>query len=114
YSPVITASDGSVINAFLSSDDKWRMQLEPDEINPVLKKAVLLKEDRYFYYHPGVNPAAIVRAAFNNLTTGKTTSGASTITMQVARLLYPKERTYRNKLIELFRAGQLEWNYSKD
>ncbi|MER2998190.1 penicillin-binding protein 1C [Pontibacter populi] len=114
YSPVITASDGSVINAFLSSDDKWRMQLEPDEIIPVLKQAVLLKEDRYFYYHPGVNPAAIVRAAFNNLTTGKTTSGASTITMQVARLLYPKDRTYRNKLIELFRAGQLEWNYSKD
>lgn len=114
YSPVITASDGSVINAFLSRDDKWRMQLEPDEINPVLKQAVLLKEDRYFYYHPGINPVAIVRATFNNAIKGKTTSGASTITMQVARLLYPKERTYRNKLLEIFRALQLEWNYSKD
>ncbi|MBC5773301.1 penicillin-binding protein 1C [Pontibacter sp. KCTC 32443] len=114
YSPVITASDGSVINAFLSSDDKWRMQLEAGEINPVLKKAVLLKEDRYFYFHPGINPVAIVRAAINNVTQSKTTSGASTITMQVARLLYPKERTYLNKLTEIFRALQLEYTYSKD
>ncbi|SIQ90279.1 penicillin-binding protein 1C [Pontibacter lucknowensis] len=114
YSPVITASDGSVINAFLSRDDKWRMQLEPDEINPVLKKAVLLKEDRYFYYHPGVNPFAISRAFVNNLLQNKKTSGASTITMQVARLLYPQKRTYANKLYEMFRALQLEWYYSKD
>ncbi|TXK45772.1 penicillin-binding protein 1C [Pontibacter qinzhouensis] len=114
YSPVITASDGSVINAFLSPDDKWRMQLEQEEVNPVLKKAVLLKEDRYFYYHPGLNPVALVRAFLNNTIRGKTTSGASTITMQVARLLYPKERTYWHKLTELYRALQLEWHYSKD
>ncbi|QMU31384.1 penicillin-binding protein 1C [Adhaeribacter radiodurans] len=114
YSPVITASDGSVINAFLNPDDKWRMQLQPGEINPLLKKALLLKEDRYFYYHPGVNPVALGRAFVNNVTAGKTTSGASTITMQVARLLYPKERTLKNKLVELFRALQLEWRYSKD
>ncbi|PKV62894.1 penicillin-binding protein 1C [Pontibacter ramchanderi] len=114
YSPVITASDGSVINAFLSRDDKWRMQLEPGEINPVLKKAVLLKEDKYFYYHPGINPFAITRALANNLFQNKKTSGASTITMQVARLLYPQQRTYANKLYEMFRALQLEWYYSKD
>ncbi|MDQ4141936.1 MAG: penicillin-binding protein 1C, partial [Bacteroidota bacterium] len=114
YSPVITASDGSVINAFLSPDDKWRMQLQANEINPLLKKAVLLKEDRYFYYHPGVNPMALGRALVNNVVAGKTTSGASTITMQVARLLYPKERTLKNKLVELLRALQLEWRYSKD
>ncbi|WP_192822839.1 penicillin-binding protein 1C [Rufibacter sp. LB8] len=114
YSPVITAADGSVVHAFLSRDDKWRMQLEPDEINPVLKKAVLLKEDQYFYAHPGVNPLAVARAVVNNLTKGRKTSGASTITMQVARLLYPKDRTYVNKLVEVFRALQLEWRYSKD
>jgi penicillin-binding protein 1C len=114
YSPVITAADGSVINAFLSSDDKWRMQLEASEINPLLKKAVLLKEDRFFYFHPGVNPAALGRAFFNNLAQNRTTSGASTITMQVARLLYPRERTYRHKLTEMLRALQLEWHYSKD
>ncbi|WP_317047571.1 transglycosylase domain-containing protein [Adhaeribacter pallidiroseus] len=114
YSPVITASDGSVINAFLSPDDKWRMQLQTHEINPLLKKAILLKEDRYFYYHPGVNPVALSRALVNNVIAGKTTSGASTITMQVARLLYPRQRTIPNKLKELFRALKLELNYSKD
>jgi penicillin-binding protein 1C len=114
YSPVITASDGSVINAFLSPDDKWRMQLQTHEINPLLKKAILLKEDRYFYYHPGVNPLALGRALVNNVIQNKTTSGASTITMQVARLLYPKERTIKNKLVELFRAGQLELQFSKN
>ncbi|MGV3641198.1 MAG: penicillin-binding protein 1C [Adhaeribacter sp.] len=114
YSPVVLAADGSVLNAFLSRDDKWRMQLEAGEINPLLKKAVLLKEDRYFYYHPGVNPVAMVRALFNNLVQGRKTSGASTLTMQVARLLYPRERTYAHKLSEIGRAFQLEWQYSKE
>jgi penicillin-binding protein 1C len=113
YSPVITAADGSVINAFLSPDDKWRMQLEADEISPVLEKAILLKEDKYFYYHPGVNPVALGRAIWNNSLRGKKTSGASTITMQVARLLYPRERTYVAKITEIFRALQLEGQYSK-
>ncbi|MFC6998900.1 penicillin-binding protein 1C [Rufibacter roseus] len=114
FSQVITAKDGTVMNAFLSADEKWRMQLEEDEINPVLKQAVLLKEDRYFYYHPGVNPVAVGRAFMNNLLQGRKTSGASTITMQVARLLHPQERTYGNKLVEMFRALQLEWRYSKN
>jgi len=114
YSPVITASDGSVINAFLSRDDKWRMQLEPDEISPILKKAILLKEDRYFYYHPGINLVAMGRVLVKNISRGKKTAGASTITMQVARLLYPQQRTYGNKITEMFRALQLEWYYSKD
>ncbi len=113
YSPIIYARDGSVLHAFLSRDDKWRMKTELDEIIPELREAIIFKEDQYFYYHPGVNPAAIIRAAFNNTLTGRKTSGASTITMQVARLLEPKERTYSNKLVELFRALQLEWHFSK-
>ncbi|WP_205504373.1 penicillin-binding protein 1C [Rufibacter psychrotolerans] len=113
YSPVIYAADGSILHSFLSPDEKWRMQLAPDEISPVLQRAVLLKEDRYFYYHPGVNPVAVGRALLKNLAQGKTTSGASTITMQVARLLYPNERTYWHKLTEVFRALQLEARYSK-
>ncbi|KAA3437060.1 penicillin-binding protein 1C [Rufibacter hautae] len=114
YSPVITASDGSILHSFLSKDDKWRMQLEPDEISEVLKIAVLLKEDKYFNFHPGVNPVAMGRALVGNLVAGRKTSGASTITMQVARLLYPNERTYWHKLTEVFRALQLEVRYSKD
>lgn len=114
YSQIITAADGSVLHAYLSSDEKWRMKTELQEITPVLKKAIIYKEDKYFYYHPGINPVAIVRAMFNNLLQSKKTSGASTITMQVARMLEPKERTYSNKLVEIGRAFQLEWQFSKD
>lgn len=114
YSQIVTANDETVIHAFLTGDEKWRMMTEMNEISPQLKKAILYKEDRWFYYHYGVNPFALVRAAFNNLFHLKRTSGASTITMQVARMLEPKERTYYGKVIEIFRATQLEMKYSKD
>ncbi len=113
YSQIVTAKDGTVLHAFLTSDDKWRMYTELDEITPDMQKAIVYKEDRFFYKHPGVNPASILRALFVNLTTGNRTSGASTITMQVARLLNPKQRTYGNKAIEMFRALQLDMLYSK-
>jgi len=114
YCQVITDKDENVLHAFLSQDDKWRMKSELGEINETLIKTILYKEDKYFYHHPGINPVAIIRAAFNNMATGRKTSGASTITMQVARLLYPAQRTYLNKLTEMFRALQLEWRFSKD
>ncbi len=114
YSTVITARDGSILHAFLSRDDKWRLYAELSEITPELRRAILYKEDKYFYYHPGFNPVALLRAAGRNLLTGRRTSGASTITMQTVRLLRPRARTYGNKIIELLRAMQLEWHYSKD
>ncbi|MBF9143589.1 penicillin-binding protein 1C [Hymenobacter sp. BT439] len=113
YSPIVLAADGSVLHAFLNPTQKWRMKTELTEITPALQQAIINKEDRYFRYHFGVNPVAIVQAAGRNLfRTGRTT-GASTITMQVARLLEPKERTFGNKLKEMLRAVQLEVHYSK-
>ncbi len=114
YSTVVTAADGSVLHAFLNRQDKWRLYTSLSEITPGLRKAIVFKEDRYFYYHPGFNPVSMLRAMGRNLLTGRRTSGASTITMQVVRLLKPRSRTYGSKLIELFRAMQLEWHYSKD
>ncbi len=114
YSTIITDADGEILHAFLSTDDKWRMFVELNEINPTLRKAILAKEDRFFQYHFGVNPVAICRAIFNNITKKRRTSGASTITMQVVRMLNPNERTYLNKISEIFRAMQLEIFYSKD
>ena len=113
YSPVITDKDGNMMRAFLSTDDKWRMKTGVEEINPLLEKTILYKEDKYFYYHPGVNPVAVGRAFVNNIIQGKKTSGASTITMQVARLLYPAKRNYVNKFTEIIRAFQLEYKFSK-
>jgi len=114
YSTVVVDHKGEVIHAFLTPDDKWRMKTDLSEISPMLKETLLYKEDKYFYYHFGVNPVAILRAGVMNVLRLKRTSGASTITMQVARMLEPKRRTYFNKVIEVFRALQLECTYSKD
>jgi penicillin-binding protein 1C len=113
YSTIITDDKGAVVHAFLTRDQQWRMKTELGEISPLLRKTIVEKEDKYFYYHPGVNLLAMARAFGRNLVHLRRTSGASTITMQVARALEPKKRTYWNKLVEVFRAFQLEWKYSK-
>jgi penicillin-binding protein 1C len=114
YSTIITDSRNEVINAYLTSDQKWRMKTELNEISPLLKKTIIAKEDRYFYSHPGINPVAIARAFFKNIFRMRITSGASTITMQVARALEHRKRNFGNKIIETFRAFQLELKYSKN
>jgi penicillin-binding protein 1C len=113
YSPLVLAQDGSVLHAYLNPTQKWRMKTELPEITPALQTAIIAKEDQYFRYHLGVNPVALVQAAGRNLFGHGRTTGASTITMQVARLLEPKERTLGNKLLEMLRATQLEAHYSK-
>ncbi|GAA4493567.1 penicillin-binding protein 1C [Hymenobacter ginsengisoli] len=113
YSPLVLAQDGTVLHAYLNPTQKWRMKTELAEITPALQTAIIEKEDRYFRYHFGVNPLAIVQAAGRNLLGQGRTTGASTITMQVARLLEPKERTLGNKLREMLRAMQLEAHLSK-
>lgn len=113
YAVTVTDSRGEVLHAFLSKDEKWRMKVGLNEISPQLVKAIIQKEDRWFYFHYGVNPVAVVRALVNNLMYQRKTSGASTITMQVSRLLYPAPRTLYNKIIEALRAVQLECRYSK-
>ncbi|MDO7885865.1 penicillin-binding protein 1C [Hymenobacter sp. CA2-7] len=113
YSPLVLAADGTVLHAYLNPTQKWRMKTELAEITPALQTAIIEKEDRYFRYHFGVNPLAIVQAAGRNLLGHGRTTGASTITMQVARLLEPKERTVGSKLREMLRAVQLEAHLSK-
>jgi len=113
FSKEIHAKDGTLLSAYLTTDDKWRLRTELEEVSPELIKAVLEKEDSWFYWHPGINPVSIVRAIYRNVTNGEIQVGASTITMQVARMLEPKKRTYLNKLAEIFRAVQLEIKYSK-
>lgn len=114
YSVIVTDNKGQVINAYLTSDQKWRMKTELEEISPLLRQTIIAKEDKYFYSHPGVNPLAMTRALFNNITRMKRTSGASTITMQVARALEHRKRNIFSKVVEMFRACQLEWKYDKD
>lgn len=114
YSKTIYSNNGTLLNAYLSEDDKWRMRTNLDEVTPDLVKAIIEKEDGWFYWHPGVNPISIIRALAQNVFSGTRVSGASTITMQVARLLEPADRTYWNKFLEILRAIQLEIHFSKD
>jgi penicillin-binding protein 1C len=114
YSTVVRDARGEMLHTFLASDGKWRIRTDPEKIPPSLRSILLEKEDRYFTLHPGVNPISVVRALAQNLKSGTTVSGASTITMQVARMLEPKERTVTSKIVEMFRALQLELSYSKD
>ncbi len=114
YSTIVTDSKGEVIHAFLTKDQQWRMKTELNEISPLLRKTIIAKEDKYFYHHFGINPVSVTKSFFQNIFRMKRSSGASTITMQVARALEPKRRTYLNKFIEMFRALQLETKYGKD
>ncbi|KAA9332162.1 penicillin-binding protein 1C [Hymenobacter busanensis] len=114
YSPVVLAANGSVLHAYLSPDQKWRLPAALRDITPTLRRALVAKEDRWFYFHPGINPVALLKAAGRNALGQGRRTGASTITMQVARLLEPKERTVGGKLQEMLRALQLEAHYSKD
>src|ERR1043165_5273375 len=63
YSTIITDGQGEVINAYLTEDQKWRMKTELNEISPLLRKTIVANVDKYFYYHPGVNLFAVVRAS---------------------------------------------------
>ncbi len=114
YSTVVVSSDGTVLSAYLSQDEKWRIKIRKEDIPENLKKAFVFKEDKYFYYHPGVNLFALTRAFFQDIRARKVVSGASTITMQVARMLNPEPRTFVNKFKEIFRAMQLERHFSKE
>lgn len=113
FSKEILAADSSVLHVFLTSDQKWRLKISGEDINPVLRSTMIYKEDQWFYIHPGINPFALMRAFINNIIQNRRTSGASTITMQLARMLDRKPRNYINKFIEMFRALQLEYHYSK-
>jgi penicillin-binding protein 1C len=114
YSQIILADDGSILHASLTPDQKWRLRAELSDISPLLRKTIIYKEDKYFFYHPGINPLAVTKALVRNMWRRQRTSGASTITMQVVRLLHPKGRNYANKVLEMFQAMQLEFHYSKD
>jgi penicillin-binding protein 1C len=114
YSLLIEDRRGRFVHAFRAIDGIWRVKTSPAEIPQRLKAILLSREDRWFYYHPGVNPFALIRALYQNANAGRRVSGASTITMQIARMLEPKERTLSNKMLEILRAFQLEWTYSKD
>jgi penicillin-binding protein 1C len=111
-STAVWSADGELLRVTLASDDQYRLWTSLSEMPSPLVEAFLLKEDRWFYWHPGVNPIALSRACFR--TWRGATQGGSTLTMQLARLLYRlKTRTATGKLRQAGAALWLETQYSK-
>ena len=130
---------GQLLDLHIAADQQWRLPYQPKHLpadpqassamattqtqgKPLetttlprrYETALLTFEDQYFYQHPGINPLAVLRATWGNLNAGQVKSGASTITMQVARLLYGNQtRNLQQKLRETELALQLEWHFDK-
>ena len=114
YSVVVEDMDGNLLGALLASDGQWRFP-ESENVPEKFKTAVTCYEDKNFFIHPGIDPSAILRAAYQNIKGGRIVSGGSTITMQVIRLSRKGEpRTFVEKLIEMVLAVRLELTYSKE
>lgn len=112
YSTVVESAEGELLGARISDDEQWRFP-PSDSVPRRFATALVQFEDRHFYWHGGVDPAALVRAFADNLRSGHVVSGGSTITMQVIRLSRQKERTVSQKIIEAVMATRLEVRCSK-
>ena len=111
---VVSDREGAPLRIFLPADGIARWPVPAGEASPLLARALVASEDRWLGWHPGVNPLAVLRAAWTNLRAGRVVSGASTIPMQLARLAEPRPRTLAAKLVEAFRAVQLTRRLSTD
>ncbi len=105
---------GRLLRLTLASDERYRLWVPLEDMSPELADAVLLREDRWFWWHPGVNPYGLARGAYVTYVRKHARQGGSTIAMQLARLLWPLDtRTPFGKLKQAARAVQLELFYSK-
>ena len=112
YSVSVLDDKGEIIGVSLNKDEQWHLK-SIDEISEKLKISVINYEDKDFYKHFGVDFTSLVRAVRDNLIKGRKT-GASTITMQVAKSLKPKERNIFNKYIEIIQAIKIDKFFEKD
>jgi penicillin-binding protein 1C len=109
----VIAQDETPLWRFADENGIWRYSVKLDDVPNYYLDVLLNYEDRYFYHHIGINPVSLIRAAWQNISNDRVVSGGSTISMQVARLLYPHDRTIVGKLKQIFRTLQLELHYSK-
>lgn len=110
---LVLARDGSPLRGWPDGDGVWRIPVQPEQVSPHYLQALLNYEDRWFYWHFGVNPLAIVRAGWQWLRHGEIISGGSTLSMQVARAIEPMPHTVTGKFKQIVRAWQIEMRLSK-
>ena len=115
YSTSVVDREGRLLRPYAIPDGRWRLPATAENVDPRYLDLLFAYEDKRFRFHPGVDPLALARAALQLGTTGHIVSGGSTLTMQVARLLEPRqERSIGAKLRQMLRAVQLEFALSKD
>ena len=112
-STVVLARDGTPLRAFADARGVWSYPATVDQVSPLYRQALLNYEDRWFYRHPGINPLALLRGLAGLLRDGHIHSGGSTLTMQVARIISPIPHSVGGKLVQIFRALQLEVHLDK-
>jgi penicillin-binding protein 1C len=113
-SRAVYTREGSLLRLSLSDDDHLRLWTPLDKIPSVVVDATLLAEDRFFFWHPGVNPLSLLRAVRHTYLAGDRRMGGSTLTMQVARLRFDlRTHTWRGKVAQILRALELELLYPK-
>ena len=106
---------GRLLRLTLASDDRYRQWVPLAQMPPALVQGVMLHEDAWFRWHPGFNPLSLARGAWVTYVRGGNRQGGSTLTMQLARLVYRlNTRTPSGKIRQVLRAVELELCYSKD
>ncbi|MEK1876153.1 MAG: transglycosylase domain-containing protein, partial [Rhizobium altiplani] len=110
----VVDADGQLLRAFATPEGLWRLKTIAADVDPQFLKMLVAYEDRRFYSHAGVDLQAMARAALQFVTNGRIVSGASTLSMQVARLIEPRQgRSLSAKLLQMARAIQIERRLSK-
>ena len=113
-SPTVVDRDGALLRPYAVADGRWRLPVVLDEVDPDFLAMLIAYEDKRFHGHPGVDVLALGRAALQLLSHGRIVSGGSTLTMQLARLLRPREeRSLAAKLRQIWTALQLERRLTK-
>lgn len=114
---IVVDNQGEVLRRFADERGVWRYPTTSKQVSEYYIQALLSYEDRWFYQHPGINPLSLIRAFYQLISHGQIISGGSTLTMQVARLRYPEysggHKGLSGKVLQLARALQLEWYFSK-
>ncbi len=111
----VVDADGQLLRAFATPEGLWRLKTTAADVDPQFLKMLVAYEDRRFYSHAGVDLQALARAALQLVTNGRIVSGASTLSMQVARLIEPRQgRSLSAKILQMARAIQIERRLSKE
>ena len=115
FSTLVVDREGRLLRPYTTQDGRWRLPATRENVDPRFLNLLFAYEDNRFLSHHGVDPIALARAAQQLVWNGYIVSGASTLTMQVARLLEPRtERTFGAKLRQMVRAIEIERKLSKD